>query len=98
MLLTTPPIRGGSKLTEGPLHAILLPEPVRGADPAAAELSVLHPATWARQVDVEVHAVNAGAGVVLDTQVNVLSDAEAKAAIASKVLLAELVLLHLGCC
>eukprot|EP00443_Scrippsiella_acuminata_P082638 CAMPEP_0115464632 /NCGR_PEP_ID=MMETSP0271-20121206/48979_1 /TAXON_ID=71861 /ORGANISM="Scrippsiella trochoidea, Strain CCMP3099" /LENGTH=48 /DNA_ID= /DNA_START= /DNA_END= /DNA_ORIENTATION= len=42
---------------------------------AAAQLAVLHAQPGAREVHVEVHAVDAGAGVVLDAEVDVLRDA-----------------------
>merc|ERR1719230_623570 len=78
-----------------PLHAILLLQPVLEADLALPELPVLDAAPRPREVHVEVHAVDARAGVVLDAEVDVLSDAEAEAAVLGEVLLPELVLLHL---
>merc|ERR1740121_1024994 len=59
------------------------------------QLPVLHSQPGARQVHVEVHAVDACGGVVLDAQVDVLSDAEAEGAVAREVDLPQLVLLHL---
>ena len=43
--------------------------------------------------DVEVHAVDAGAGVVLEPEVDVLADAEAEGALLAEVVLVELELL-----
>eukprot|EP00965_Chrysotila_dentata_P036619 1219028-Pleurochrysis_carterae.AAC.4 len=45
--------------------------------------------------DVEVHAVDAGARVVLQAEIDVLHNAEAKVASVGKVALTQLVLLHL---
>merc|ERR1719188_2681055 len=78
-----------------PLHAVLLLQLVLEADLAAAELTVHHAPTGAREVHVEVHAVDARARVVLDTEIDVLGDAEAEAPVLGEVLLPELVLLHL---
>merc|ERR1719341_3140020 len=50
---------------------------------------------WPAEHDKEVHAVNANAWVILDSQVNVLLDAEAKVAVVGEVLLSQLILLHL---
>ena len=63
-----------------------------GADAAAATLALRHAAARARQVHVEVHAVDAGRRVVLQPEVDVLADAEAERAVLAEVLLAELVL------
>ena len=52
-------------------------------------------AARSRQVNVEVHAVNACAGIVFDSQVDVLGYSEAEAAILCEVCLTELVLFHL---
>lgn len=61
-----------------PLHAILLPQFVGRTHLAHLQLAVLHTAARAGQVHVEVHAVDTGARVVLDTQVNVLLTAAGK--------------------
>jgi len=50
---------------------------------------------WPAEDDKEVHAVDTNAWVVLDSQVNMLLDAEAEVAIVGEVLLPQLVLLHL---
>merc|ERR1740129_760101 len=78
-----------------PLHAVLLRQPVVEADLAPLELLVLHAEAGPGEVDVEVHAVDARAGVVLDAEVDVLGDAEAEAAVLGEVLLPQLVLLDL---
>ena len=51
--------------------------------------------TWSAQHNVEVHAVDTDAWVVLDAQVDVLLNAEAKVACVGEVVLAQLVLTHL---
>ncbi len=50
----------------------VLPQLVCGAHLSHLQLAILHAAAGAAQMHVEVHAVDAGAGVVLDAQVNVL--------------------------
>lgn len=55
-----------------PFHAILLLQLVGCAHLAHLQLAVLHSAARARKVHVEIHAVDAGARVILDAQVNVL--------------------------
>mmetsp|Transcript_34448 Transcript_34448/g.98424 ORF Transcript_34448/g.98424 Transcript_34448/m.98424 type:complete len:202 (-) Transcript_34448:27-632(-) len=83
------------KLRLEPFHAVVLLQPVPAPDLAPLELPVLDARARPRQVDVEVHAVDARAGVVLDPEVDVLVDAEAEAAILREVLLPQLVLLDL---
>jgi len=51
--------------------------------------------TWPTEYDVEVHAVDANVGVVLNTQVNVLLDAEAEVPRRTEVTFSQLVLSHL---
>ena len=55
-----------------------------------------HVHAGAAENDVEVHAVNTDGGVVLDAQIDVLLDAEAKVAIHGEVLATELVFADLG--
>merc|ERR1719220_458056 len=64
-----------------PLHGVLLGEAVGEANLAdlGSPVSDVHPGP--AEDDKEVHAVNANAGVILDAQVNVLLDAEAKVAV-----------------
>ena len=50
----------------------VLPQLVCGAHLSHLQLAILHAAAGAAQMHVEVHAVDAGAGIVLDAQVNVL--------------------------
>lgn len=63
--------------------------------------AALHPAalgdtvTGAGHADVEVHAVDTDGRVVLDAEIDVLADTEAKVAGLAEVALAELVLLDL---
>ena len=54
----------------------VLPQLVCGAHLSHLQLAILHAAAGAAQMHVEVHAVDAGAGVVLDAQVNVLLKAQ----------------------
>ena len=51
-----------------------------GADGGFASPPQANPASWALEHHVEVHAEDAGEGVVLDAQIDVLLDAEAEAA------------------
>ena len=78
-----------------PLHGVLLGEPVRKAHTAslATPVTDVHPSS--AEDNVEVHPVDTNAGVVLDAQVDVLLDAEAKVSVVREVLAPQLVLLHL---
>ena len=78
-----------------PLDGILLGNLVGVADAALSDLAAGDAGTGAGQTNEEVHAVNAGGGIVLDTKVDVLVDAEAEVAGLGEVLLEELVLLDL---
>ena len=49
---------------------------MRTAHLSHLQLAVLHTAAGSGEVHVEVHAVDTGAGVVLDAQVNVLLSGE----------------------
>merc|ERR1719221_2167024 len=69
------------KLGLEPLHGVLLGESVRKSHTASLAAPVAD--------------VDANAGVVLDAQVDVLLDAEAKVSVVGKVLAPQLVLLHL---
>merc|ERR1719473_1924570 len=60
-----------------------------------APLPLRHALPRPREVDVEVHAVDARRRVVLDAEVDVLGDAEAEAAGLREVLLTQLVLVDL---
>merc|ERR1719473_2073610 len=60
-----------------------------------APLPLRHALPRPREVDVEVHAVDARRRVVLDAEVDVLGDAEAEAAGLREVLLPQLVLVDL---
>ena len=78
-----------------PLDGVLLGDLVGVSDAALSDLAAGDAGTGAGQTNEEVHAVNTGGGVVLDTQVDVLVDAEAEVAGLGEVLLEELVLLDL---
>lgn len=51
--------------------------------------------TWPAQYYIEVHAVDANVGVVLNTQINVFLDAEAKIARRTEVAFSQLIFSHL---
>merc|ERR1740117_1964567 len=78
-----------------PLDAILLVELVGEANLALPQLAACHAASRAAKMDEEVHAVDAGAWVVLDAKIDVLRDTETEAAVLAKVAFAQLVLLDL---
>merc|ERR1719336_489159 len=63
-----------------PLHGLLLLDLVVDANLAALVLLVRHTEAWPSHHDVEVHAVDADARVVLDAQVDVLLNAKAEVA------------------
>ena len=82
---------GGQKLRQNdtvvlrlePLNTILSLNLVLKADAAAFELTVFHAVAWSCKVYIEIHAVNTGARVVLDTEIDVLGDAETEVHMAS---------------
>merc|ERR1719462_720824 len=78
-----------------PLHGVLLSQAVGEANLAYLSSPVSDVHARPAEDDKEVHTVDTNAWVVLDSQVNVLLDAEAKVAIVGEVLLPQLVLLHL---
>merc|ERR1719184_542836 len=78
-----------------PLHCVVLDQTVGEADGSGAPLLVADVHAWPAQHDVKVHSVNTDVGVVLDTQVNVFLDTEAKVTVVGKVLAAKLELAHL---
>jgi hypothetical protein len=68
-------------LVEGlqvPLKSILFGDLVLGANVRPTRLASGHTESLAAQNDVEIHTVDARAGVILDTEINVLLNAEAK--------------------
>merc|ERR1739848_607726 len=82
------------KLCLEPFHAVFLHETVSESDAGSLELAVSHAEARSGQMHIEVHPVNASAGVVLDAQVDVLADAETEAAVFGEHTLPQLVLLH----
>lgn len=78
-----------------PLHGIITGHAVLHANNALLVLAASDTIARASQHDVEVHAVNAGRRVVLQTQIDVLINAEAEVAGGREVLSLQLVLLHL---
>ena len=78
-----------------PLHGFFLGHAVLGSDTALLTPLVADIEARAAQHHVEVHAVDANAGVVLDAQINVLLDAKAKVARLGEVALPQLVLTDL---
>lgn len=78
-----------------PGGGLLLLDTVGGADTGDALLAAGNTGTGTGHADKEVHTENADRGVVLDAQVNVLSDTETKVASVGEVAATELVLLDL---
>ena len=79
-----------------PLHGLLLVDTVGVADTSLSAPLVSHAEPRSPQDNVEVHAVDSDAGVVLDSQIDVFLDAKAKVAGVGEVALAQLVLANLG--
>ena len=78
-----------------PLDSVLLGKLVRLADPSLAGLPLCDPSPGPREANVEIHSVDSSGGVVLDAEINVLADSEAKVSSVGEVPLQELVLLNL---
>lgn len=78
-----------------PLDCLVLVDAVGGADLALAPPALSDALAGAGHANIEVHAVDTNARVVLDAQVDVLADTEAKVARLGEVALAELVFLDL---
>jgi len=78
-----------------PLNGILLPNLVRKSDPRLTALPACNAGSGPGEADEEVHAVNTGGGIVLDSEIDVLADSESEVAGLAEVLLEELVLLDL---
>jgi hypothetical protein len=78
-----------------PLHSVLLGEPVQEAHVTGLPPPVGYVHLRPAQRQVEVHAVDTDAGVVLETQVEVLLFAKTKVSVGGEVLLPQLVLLDL---
>lgn len=77
-----------------PVDGVLLGDLVAEADLAADALPAGDAATRAGEDDEKVHSVNSSAGVVFDSQVDVLVDAKPEASRVAKVDRLQLVLLH----
>ena len=78
-----------------PLDRLVAVDAVARADTTLAAAAAADALARARHAAVEIHAVDADGRVVLDAQVNVLADAEAKVARLAEVALPQLVFLHL---
>ena len=68
-------------LVEGlqiPLKSIILSNLVLGANVSPARLASGHTESLAAQDNVEIHTVDARVGVILDTEIDVLLNAEAE--------------------
>lgn len=78
-----------------PSGSLLLLDAVREADTRLAALAAGDTRTRAGHAHEEVHTENTDTGVVLDAEIDVLSDTEAEVAGLGEVAAAELVLLHL---
>lgn len=84
-----------TSIADLPLDGVLGVDLVAGTDAGVCLSAPGDTLTGAGHDDVKVHAVDTDRRVVLDTQVNVLVDAETKVAGLGKVALAQLVLLDL---
>ncbi len=78
-----------------PFHGLILGDPMTGPYTTLPSTLVAHAVTGPTEYDVEVHSVDTDARVVLDTQVDVFLDAEAKVACVGKISLSQLVFTYL---
>merc|ERR1719229_632012 len=78
-----------------PFHGILLGQSVREANLADLGSPVSNIHAWPTEDNKEVHAIDANAWVILDSQVDVLLNSEAEVAVVGEVLLPQLVFLNL---
>merc|ERR1719500_2461160 len=76
-----------------PLHGVLLVETMGTSDTASLAAPVSDVLAGTAEHNIEVHTVDTNAGIVLDSQVNVLLDSKSKVSFGGEVLLPELVLL-----
>ena len=73
--------KAGIALVEGlqiPLKSILLGDLVLGANVRPARLAPGNTKSLAAENDIEIHTVDARVGVILDTEIDVLLNAEAE--------------------
>ena len=78
-----------------PLHGVVLDQSVGESDGTGAPLLLEHILSGPSQHDVEVHTVDTDVRVVLDTQIDMLSNTEAKVALVGEVFTPQLELLNL---
>lgn len=78
-----------------PLDGIFLLDLVAETDLGSADLSLGNTGSLSCQADEEVHSVNSGGRIVLDTQINVFVDSESEVSGLREVLLKEFVFLNL---
>lgn len=78
-----------------PFHGFLLRDSVLIADSALSSLPVRHTVARPGQHHIEIHAIDPNTWVILDSQVNMLLNSEAKVTLIREVLLSELVLFNL---
>ena len=78
-----------------PLHGVVLDQPVGESDSSGAPLLLEHILSGPAQHDVEVHTVDTDVRVVLDTQIDMLSNTEAEVALVGEVFTPQLELLNL---
>jgi len=78
-----------------PLDGILLAHSVMNTQRALGDLLLGDSATGSSDLDVEVHTVDTSAGVVFDTQIDVLLETESETALLTEVSFLQLVLLDL---
>ena len=83
------------KLLREPLHGLFLGDTVPVADGCLLHLAATNTEALALHDDIKVHAVDARARVVLETQINVFINSKAKVASGAEVPLLQLVLLDL---
>ena len=84
-----------SHLLLEPLHCLVLGDSMLIANSALSSLPVSHAVSGPGQHHVEIHSVDPNTRVVLDSQINVLLNAETKVAHVREILLSKLVLFDL---
>ena len=78
-----------------PLHSLFFADSMLSTNSALASSPEPDSAPWPLEHNIEIHSENTGERVILDSQIDVLLDAEAKAASIRKVPLSELSVLDL---
>lgn len=78
-----------------PSNGVVLGYLVLVADSSGSDLTSGDSVSGSDQHNIEIHSENAGGRIVFKTQIDVLSDTKTKATSTRKVLLLQLILLHL---